>query len=192
MITMIAIAMLAGVAILRDNPLLLEWHNAAAVFHDPVPTHVGLALITHQLGYFDILPLYVVLMLMAPVIRAVGPLCAASGAAAVAADLLRDAGIPALRFRPGRSKASGSSIRWLGSWCSFSASCWRARTASAALCVATSTPIRIRRVADRDRRRVRGAIRMVVRSDQGAAAEACSFCSARPTRRRRASSSFWR
>jgi hypothetical protein len=58
--------MLAGVAIWRDNPLLLEWHNAAAVFHDPVPTHVGLALITHQLGYFDILPLYVVLMVMAP------------------------------------------------------------------------------------------------------------------------------
>ena len=50
-----------------DNPLLLEWHNAAAVFHDPVPTHIGLALLTHQLGYFDILPLYVVLMLMAPV-----------------------------------------------------------------------------------------------------------------------------
>src|SRR5689334_10160553 len=66
MITMIAIAMLAGVALWADNPLLLEWHNAAAVFHDPVPTHVGLALITHQLGYFDILPLYVVLMLMAP------------------------------------------------------------------------------------------------------------------------------
>lgn len=66
MITMIAIALLAGAAILRDNPLLLEWHNASAVFHDPVPTHVGLALITHQLGYFDILPLYVVLMLMAP------------------------------------------------------------------------------------------------------------------------------
>lgn len=66
MITMIAIAMLAGVALWRDNPLLLEWHNAAAVFHDPVPTHVGLALVTHQLGYFDILPLYVVLMVMAP------------------------------------------------------------------------------------------------------------------------------
>ncbi|HYI26459.1 MAG TPA: OpgC domain-containing protein [Bradyrhizobium sp.] len=66
MITMIALAMLAGCAILLNNPLLLEWHNAAAVFHDPVTTHVGLALITHQLGYFDILPLYVVLMLMAP------------------------------------------------------------------------------------------------------------------------------
>ena len=66
MITMIAIAMLASVALWRGNPLLLEWHNAAAVFFDPVPTHVGLALITHQLGYFDILPLYVVLMVMAP------------------------------------------------------------------------------------------------------------------------------
>ena len=69
LITMIAIAMLAGVAIWRDNPLLLEWHNAAAVFHDPVPTHIGLALITHQLGYFDILPLYVVLMVMAPALH---------------------------------------------------------------------------------------------------------------------------
>ena len=66
MITMIAIAMLAAVAVYRENPLLLEWHNAAAVFHDPVPTHVGLAVLTHQLGYFDILPLYVVLMVMAP------------------------------------------------------------------------------------------------------------------------------
>ena len=66
LITMIALAMLAGCAILLNNPLLLEWHNATAVFHDPVATHVGLALITHQLGYFDILPLYVVLMLMAP------------------------------------------------------------------------------------------------------------------------------
>jgi hypothetical protein len=66
LITMIAIAMLASAATLLDNPLLLEWHNAAAVFYDPIPTHIGLALITHQLGYFDILPLYVVLMVMAP------------------------------------------------------------------------------------------------------------------------------
>ena len=39
MITMIALAMLAACAILLGNPLLLEWHNAAAVFHDPVTTH---------------------------------------------------------------------------------------------------------------------------------------------------------
>ena len=66
LITMLAIAMLALTSIELANPLLLEWHNAAAVFNDPVPTHIGLALLTHQLGYFDILPLYVVLMLMAP------------------------------------------------------------------------------------------------------------------------------
>jgi len=66
LITMLAIAMLAMTAIELSNPLLLEWHNAAAVFNDPVPTHIGLAVLTHQLGYFDILPLYVVLMLMAP------------------------------------------------------------------------------------------------------------------------------
>ena len=66
LITMLAIAMLALTSIALDNPLLLESHNAAAVFNDPVPTHIGLAVLTHQLGYFDILPLYVVLMLMAP------------------------------------------------------------------------------------------------------------------------------
>ncbi len=71
MITMIAIAMLAGGAVLLNNPLLLEWHNAAAVFHDPVTTHIGLALLTHQLGYFDILPLYVVIMITAPLIAVI-------------------------------------------------------------------------------------------------------------------------
>ena len=38
-----------------------------AVFYDPVLTHIGLAALTHHLGYFDILPLYVVLMAVAPV-----------------------------------------------------------------------------------------------------------------------------
>ncbi|MBS0245776.1 MAG: OpgC domain-containing protein [Proteobacteria bacterium] len=66
LITMLAIAVLAFTAIELANPLLLQWHNAAAIFDDPVPTHIGLAVLTHQLGYFDILPLYVVLMLMAP------------------------------------------------------------------------------------------------------------------------------
>jgi hypothetical protein len=67
MITMVAIAMLAVTAMRLDNPLVLEWHNAAAVFYDPILTHIGLAALTHHLGYFDILPLYVVLMAMAPI-----------------------------------------------------------------------------------------------------------------------------
>lgn len=65
LITTMALAMLASAARALDNPLLLEWHNAAAVFYDPVNAHIGLVLLTHQLGYFDILPLYVTLMLVA-------------------------------------------------------------------------------------------------------------------------------
>ena len=62
----VAIAMLAAAALYFENPLFLEWNNAAAVFYDPVRAHIGLALLSHQLGYFDILPLYVVLMVLAP------------------------------------------------------------------------------------------------------------------------------
>lgn len=62
LITLLAIAMIAAAALGFDNPLLLEWHNAAAVFQDPVRAHLGLVLLSHQLGFFDILPLYVVLM----------------------------------------------------------------------------------------------------------------------------------
>lgn len=65
-IVMLAIAMLALAARGLDNPLLLEWFNAAAVFYEPVETHIGLVLLTHQLGYFDILPLYVVLLAVSP------------------------------------------------------------------------------------------------------------------------------
>jgi hypothetical protein len=68
LIISMAIAMLAAASKLLANPLLLEWHNAAAVFYNPVDAHIGLVLLSHQLGYFDILPLYVVLMLAAPLI----------------------------------------------------------------------------------------------------------------------------
>jgi hypothetical protein len=66
LISGLALALLAGVAYLTENPLVLEWHNAAAFFQDPAHTQIGIVLLTHQLGYFDILPLYVVLMLIAP------------------------------------------------------------------------------------------------------------------------------
>lgn len=69
LISSIAIAMLALAATVYENPLFLEWYNAAPVFYDPIRAHIGLVLLTHQLGYFDILPLYVVLMaFVAPVI----------------------------------------------------------------------------------------------------------------------------
>ncbi|HEY8564743.1 MAG TPA: OpgC domain-containing protein [Beijerinckiaceae bacterium] len=64
--TAIALAMVAGAAVILDNPLFLEWHNAGPVFADPVHATVGWVLMTHQLGYFNILPLYVVLLALAP------------------------------------------------------------------------------------------------------------------------------
>jgi hypothetical protein len=70
-IVMMAIAMLALSARLFDNPLILEWFNAASVFYDPTETHIGLVLLTHQLGYFDILPLYIVLLMASPAVALV-------------------------------------------------------------------------------------------------------------------------
>jgi hypothetical protein len=66
LISALALALLAATAFLLENPLLLEWHNASAFFQDPQHVQIGIVLLTHQLGYFDILPLYVVLMLAAP------------------------------------------------------------------------------------------------------------------------------
>lgn len=66
-IVFLALALIAGAALLLDNPLLLDWHNAGPFFADPVPTTVGVVLLTHQLGYFNILPLYVGLLAIAPI-----------------------------------------------------------------------------------------------------------------------------
>jgi hypothetical protein len=66
-ITVLAVAIIAAAAVFLDNPLLLEWHNAGPFFSDPVQNSIGLVLLTYQLGYFNILPLYVVLLAVAPV-----------------------------------------------------------------------------------------------------------------------------
>ena len=67
-ITELAIFILAAASVALDAPFLLDWHNVGAIFHQPVEAHIGLVLLTYQLGYFNILPVYVVLMLVAPVI----------------------------------------------------------------------------------------------------------------------------
>jgi len=66
-ITELAIAILAASSLLLDAPFLLDWHNASAIFREPVEAHVGLVMLTYQLGYFNILPLYIVLMAAAPI-----------------------------------------------------------------------------------------------------------------------------
>jgi hypothetical protein len=71
LISGLALALLAATAYFLDNILILEWHNAAAFFQDPQHVQMGIVLLTHQLGYFDILPLYVVLMLLAPALAVI-------------------------------------------------------------------------------------------------------------------------
>ena len=67
-ITEMAIFVLAAASVWLDAPFLLDWHNVGAVIRQPVEAHIGLVLLTYQLGYFNILPLYVVLMVAAPAI----------------------------------------------------------------------------------------------------------------------------
>lgn len=66
-LTAIALAMLAATALLRNNPIFLEWHNAGPAFYDPMRATIGWVMLTHQLWFFDILPLYVVVLLIAPI-----------------------------------------------------------------------------------------------------------------------------
>lgn len=61
----VAVAMLGAGAIAFSDPLLLEWHNAGPAFYDTVRASIGMVLLTYQIGYFNILPLYVVLLLLA-------------------------------------------------------------------------------------------------------------------------------
>jgi hypothetical protein len=63
---LLALGLIAGAALVLNNPILLEWHNAGPFFADPIQTTVGVVLLTHQLGYFNILPLYVGLLALAP------------------------------------------------------------------------------------------------------------------------------
>ena len=65
-ITQMALALTAAGSLVLENPLFLEWNNAAAAFEAPIETQVGLLLLSHQMGFFDILPLYVVIIAGAP------------------------------------------------------------------------------------------------------------------------------
>jgi len=49
---------------------LIEADGRSFVFHQPLQAGLGVLLLTQQLGYFNILPLYVVLLLWAPVVLA--------------------------------------------------------------------------------------------------------------------------
>ena len=67
-VTAMALALTAAGALYFSDALVLQWNNASAIFEIPVEAMIGVAVMSHQMGYFDILPLYVALMAAAPLI----------------------------------------------------------------------------------------------------------------------------
>ena len=61
-----ALAILIAAATFLDAPSVLTWMHAGEFFDRPAGAVAGMMLLTYQLQFFDILPLYVVFMLAAP------------------------------------------------------------------------------------------------------------------------------
>jgi hypothetical protein len=64
--TLMALAIFAGAALWFELPQLLRTINIGPMLDRPLSSLIGLSLLTHQLGYFNILPLYTVLLLATP------------------------------------------------------------------------------------------------------------------------------
>ncbi|MFP9137859.1 OpgC family protein [Devosia sp. XGJD_8] len=71
-ITMLCLAIFAAAAKWFGLPELLTKNNISALFQQPLSTLVGIPLLTHQLGYLNILPLYMTLLLATPLFLLVG------------------------------------------------------------------------------------------------------------------------
>lgn len=64
----LALALFASAYLASGELRFLENHGVGRIFTDPVAGMVGLVTLGHQIGYFNILPLYVALLVAAPAI----------------------------------------------------------------------------------------------------------------------------
>jgi hypothetical protein len=71
-ITVMALAIFAAAALWFGLYEVLGKNNVAPIFKRPLEAMIGLPLMTHQLGYLNILPLYIMLLLATPGIIIVG------------------------------------------------------------------------------------------------------------------------
>lgn len=71
-ITMVCLAMFAAAALWFNLPEVLQTNNIGPIFNRRLAALIGLPLLTHQLGYLNILPLYTVLLLSTPLLLLVG------------------------------------------------------------------------------------------------------------------------
>lgn len=70
--TLLALGIFAAAALWFDDWAPLGTNNIPGLFTNPLGALIGLPLLTHQLGYFNILPLYLVLLLVTPVLLLLG------------------------------------------------------------------------------------------------------------------------
>lgn len=71
-ITMLCLAIFAGAALWFNMPVVLLKNNVEPVLGHPLQALIGIPLLSHQLGYLNILPLYTVLLLATPLAILVG------------------------------------------------------------------------------------------------------------------------
>lgn len=71
LLTLLALLVFAVTYWLSGAESVIAPHGRSVVFDSPASGLAGVTLLTHQLGYFNILPLYVVLMLWAPFVLTV-------------------------------------------------------------------------------------------------------------------------
>lgn len=70
--TLLSIATVAGGALWLGTVALLQKNNLGPLFADPLRTLIGIPLLGHQIGYANILPMYTVLLLAAPLAILIG------------------------------------------------------------------------------------------------------------------------
>ncbi|WP_316358750.1 OpgC domain-containing protein [Devosia sp.] len=71
-ITMLCLGIFAAAALWFGLPEVMQTNNIAPIYGKPLSTLIGIPLLTHQLGYLNILPLYTVLLLATPVFLVIG------------------------------------------------------------------------------------------------------------------------
>ena len=69
--TVIAFAIVSAAVVVLAQPEHIHKLNIFPVVQDPVAGFLGITLLTHQLSYFNILPLYIVLLLSLPFVMSV-------------------------------------------------------------------------------------------------------------------------
>ena len=71
-ITMLCLGIFAAAALWFGLPEVMQKNNIAPIYGQPLSTLIGIPLLTHQLGYLNILPLYTTLLLATPLFLLVG------------------------------------------------------------------------------------------------------------------------